>query len=70
MELYPACDQLKKFPSSEDLECAGGGQGAGSERGTGEAWRRLIRANALEAAEDATSTVLFPGEMGSEEKKG
>lgn len=43
---------------------------AGAERGTGEAWRRLIRANALEAAEDATLTALFPGEMGSGEKKG
>ncbi len=43
---------------------------AGAERGTGDACSRLIRANALEAAEDATLTALFPGEMGSEEKKG
>ncbi len=26
LEMFPACDQLKKFPSSEDLECVGGGQ--------------------------------------------
>lgn len=44
-------------------------QGAGAERGKGDACSRLIRANALEAAEDVTLTALFPGEMASEEKK-
>ncbi len=26
LEMFPACEQLKKFPSLEDLECVGGGQ--------------------------------------------